>query len=110
MYILAAPIHTNPLLRCLAFHSVTLRFLHVPMFFLFLGSLRITYGSPADHLAPEGMKGRKETQDAKMLDASTSPKRQEVVVKALRPQKVTLKVSRAGPQEVQTKDWIGEDL
>lgn len=51
-----------------------------------------------------GMKGRKETQDAKMLDASTSPKRQEVVVKALRPQKVTLKVSRAGPQEVQTKD------
>ena len=56
------------------------------------------------------MKGRKETQDAKMLDGSASPKRQEVVVKALRPQKVTLKVSRAGPQEVQTKDRIGEDV
>lgn len=106
MYILAAPIHTNPLLRCLAFHSVTLRFLHVPMFFLFLGSLRITYGSPSTrgHEGPQGNPGRQDVGRQHLTQASRGGG------EGFEASESHLEGVKGRTSGGSNQDWVGEDL
>ena len=73
-------------------------------FFMFLSHqvfvMFFLHSSP-DLWSSEGLKGRKETQDAV---SSQAPGRRDMVVQALRPETITMTVAKAGPQEVQTKD------